>query len=122
MAGLVRLRCRQVEKRRPEVHRRWLLPVQFPYAGAARLVARPETADAYEFAFVFQRPQPVKSPRQSPYTSGTHSGRSAYRGVDRPKPSQFSGRRSPRRRAKWERSDDDGTHRGGRILPVATSA
>jgi hypothetical protein len=55
MLGLVRLRCRQDEKRRPEVHLRWLLPVQFPYAGAARLAARPETVDAHDFVFVFQR-------------------------------------------------------------------
>jgi len=48
-------------------------------------------------------PQPVKSPRQSPNTSGIHSTKAAYRGNDRPKPSQFIGRQSPRRRAKWQR-------------------
>lgn len=103
MAGLVRLRCRQVEKRRPEVHRRWLLPVQFPYAGAARLAARPETADAYEFAFVFQR-SPARQITPPVSLHLWHSfGKAAYRGNDRPKPSQFIGRQSPRRRAKWQR-------------------
>ena len=32
------------------------LPVQLPYAGCIRVADRPETADAYEFAFVLQRP------------------------------------------------------------------
>ena len=48
-------------------------------------------------------PQPVKSPRQLTYTSGIHSAKAAYRGNGRPKPSQFIGRQSPRRRAKWQR-------------------
>lgn len=55
MAGLVRLRCGQDEKRRAEADLRWLLPVQLRYAGPARLAACPETADAYVLAFVFQR-------------------------------------------------------------------
>jgi len=47
--------------------------------------------------------QPVKSPRQSPYTSGIHSAKASYRGNGRPMPSQFIGRQSPCRTAKWER-------------------
>ena len=67
-------------------------------------------------------PQPVKSPRQSPYTSGIHSAKAAYRGNDRPKPSQFIGRQSPASKGEKGASDDGGTHRGGAPWPVATSA
>lgn len=39
-------------------------------------------------------PSRSNHPTQLTHTSGTHLGKAAYRGVDRPKPSQFSGRRS----------------------------
>ena len=122
MAGLVRLRCRQVEKRRPEVHRRWLLPVQFPYAGAARLAARPETADAYEFAFVFQR-----SPaRQITPPVSKHLWHSFDQGrLPRQRPAQAKPVHRPSEppsKGEMAAAVDDGTSRRGTPWPVVTSA
>ena len=48
--------------------------------------------------------KPDSEPSNSTHTSGIHpSIKAAYRGNDRPKPNQFIGRQSPRRRAKWQR-------------------
>jgi len=69
-----------------------------------RLAARPETADAYELAFCLPAfPSPSNPPASLPTPLAFIRPRSAYRGNDRPKPSQFIGRQSPRRRAKWQR-------------------
>ena len=118
----VRLRCRQDEKRRPEVHLRWLLPVQFPYAGAARLAARPETADAYEFAFVFQRsPARQITPPVSPYL--WHSFGQGRLPRQRPAQAKPVHRPSePPSKGEMAAAVDDGTHRCGTPWPVATSA
>ena len=112
-SGLVRLRCRQDEKPLAEVHLRWPLAVQLPYAGAARLVVHPGQPTLVNLPLSKSVPQPVKSPHRSPHTSGTHSGKAAYGGDDRPKSSPFIGRRSPASTGEMGASDDDGTHRGG---------
>jgi hypothetical protein len=65
--------------------------------------------------------QPVKSPRQSPHTSGIHSAKAAYRGNGTAKPSQFIGRQPPSK-GEMAAADDDGTDRGGTPWPVATIA
>jgi len=84
MAGLVRLRCRQDEKRRPRG--------QSPMAPSRaislrRRPASPPTSPPVQrqptpmnLPLSSSVPQPVKSPHQSPYTSGIHSAKAPYRG------------------------------------------
>ena len=79
------------------------------------LAPRPETADAHDVVFVFQQsPASQITPPVSPH-SGICLAKAAYRGNDRPKPSQFIGRQSPASKGEMGASDDDGTHRGGTL-------
>jgi hypothetical protein len=101
--GLVGLRWRQDEKRRLVVHLRGLLPRASPTPAPAASPPVHRQLTPRTWPSSSSGHQPVKSPRQSLYTSGIHSAKAAYRGNGRPKPSQFIGRQSPGRRAKWER-------------------
>ena len=85
------------------VHLRGLLAAQFPSAGADASPPVQRQLTHMTWSSFSSSHQPVKSPRQSPHTFGIHSAKAAYRGNDPPMPSQFIGRQSPRRRAKWER-------------------
>jgi hypothetical protein len=101
--GLVGLRWGQDEKRRLVVHLRGLLAARFPSTGAGASPPVQRQLTRMTLSSSSSSHQPVKSPRQSPHTSGIHSAKAAYRGNGTAKPSQFIGRQSPRRRAKWQR-------------------
>jgi hypothetical protein len=105
LAGHVRsgwTSVRQDEKRRLVVHLRGLLAALFPSAGAGASPPVQRQLTSMTLSWSSGSHQPVKSPRQPMNTSGSQY-KAAYRGNDRPKPSQFFGRQSPRQRAKWQR-------------------
>ena len=93
---------------------RILVPAGFSIRNSSRpstiQVTSPETTGStnYELASGPVAHQPFKSPRQLTYTSGTHSAKAAYRGDDRSRPGQFSGRQSPGRKGEMGAAHDVG--------------
>lgn len=93
---------------------RVLVAAGFSIRGSSRpstgQVTSPEATGStnYELASWPVAHQPFKSPRQLTYTSGTHSAKAAYRGNDRSRPGQFSGRQSPGRKGEMGAAHDVG--------------